>query len=66
MWAVGMLFLSVHSPSSDQSVSLAVAISHYTHYQRNAARLQQLFHAFREKDCIDQRPERNALPGRRT
>jgi hypothetical protein len=35
------------------------------HYRRYAARLQDLFQLFREKDGIDAHPKRNALPGSR-
>ncbi|MGD0489461.1 MAG: hypothetical protein ABSB94_20010, partial [Syntrophorhabdales bacterium] len=34
------------------------------HYYKYAARLQELFQAFREKDGIDAHPKRNALPGK--
>jgi hypothetical protein len=62
--AVGTLFPSVHSHSPDQRFSLFDCHLLIIHYQRNAARLQQLFEAFRWKSCIHGYLKRNPLPGR--
>jgi hypothetical protein len=63
MWRVGTLFHPVHSHSPDQRASHSGCHVIVLNYPRNAVRLQQLFQAFREKDCIDAHPKKNALPG---
>jgi hypothetical protein len=58
---VGTLLLSVLYHLPNRTAGLTGCHLVILHYQKNAAKLQQLFQAFREKDVIHGRRARNCL-----